>query len=125
MNSNTYYENGIGLKLPLTTSGTNFFELNYLTIDFVKDNLRNLLLTRKGERIMNPTFGCGLLNMLFETNDSILNDNIKEEINNSIEEFMPYVTITEFDIETSENSLKIIMNFSINDNINDVLTLEF
>ena len=59
--------NGIGPKLPLQRDDING---NYSLItsyaEEVKQNFKNLLLTAPGERMMNPDFGVGLRNFLFE-----------------------------------------------------------
>ena len=65
----------IGLRLPLTKGSDidGYFESTNLTIDAVKENIRNLLLTRKGERVFNPELGVGLENLLFENiNDEMV-----------------------------------------------------
>ena len=53
----------IGVSFPLTV-GTQ--RQNFITTKQVHDNLRNLLLTMKGERPMQPTFGSDLYNLIFE-----------------------------------------------------------
>ena len=57
----------MGFTLPLTF-GENTFEQAFLTKDQVKSNIKNLLLTKKGERIIQPEFGSGLQSLLFEQN---------------------------------------------------------
>ena len=44
----------------------------YLTTDQAYENLKTLLLTRKGERYHQPNFGTRLLNILFEPNDKVI-----------------------------------------------------
>ena len=80
-------KNFIGIKLPLERSNGNegYFESTFLTIDAVKENVRNLIKTRKGERVFQPDIGMGLENLLFEQiTDELLvlvNDTINESIN--------------------------------------------
>ena len=47
----------VGIKLPFTGKNGNLFDLSYSTRDQALSNLKNLLLTRRGERIMEPLFG--------------------------------------------------------------------
>ena len=56
----------IGLDLPTNSNQGSLFQLNYLTIDQMVANAKNLLFTNYGERPMLPTFGCNLRNTLFE-----------------------------------------------------------
>ena len=43
--------------------GSTLFKSSYLTKDQVISNVRNLILTNKGERIMNPDFGTNIYNL--------------------------------------------------------------
>ena len=65
----------IGLGVDLSFNNAGIFKTLYVTGDQVKSNLKNLLLTRPGERYNQVTFGCNLLNILFEPNT----DSIKEK----------------------------------------------
>jgi phage baseplate assembly protein W len=92
----------IGISLPFTgPSGP--FNSTYDTISQIKSNLINLLLTNKGERIMNPDFGSDLKRVLFE---GIVEDTsflIKDLINNSVSLFMPEIRIMDILIDPSPN----------------------
>jgi phage baseplate assembly protein W len=57
-----------GITLPITHGPQGYFNQSYSVIEQVKSNLNLLLRTKKGERRMNPEFGSGLWNILFENN---------------------------------------------------------
>ena len=44
----------IGITLPIQRGNGGFFAQSYQTSEQVKSNIKNLILTRKGERIMQP-----------------------------------------------------------------------
>ena len=46
-----------GITLPIQNGNTGFFSQAFTSLDQAKANLENLLLTAKGERIMQPEFG--------------------------------------------------------------------
>ena len=73
LTENDYKILGIGINKSSDRGG--IFAVNYTTLTQAKDNLKNLILTRKGERIMNPTFGCDIYNVLFEQLDGQLIEN--------------------------------------------------
>ena len=112
----------IGITLPLTF-GNNTFEQSYLTKDQVKSNIKNLLLTKKGERILQPEFGSGLQELLFEQSVDDLEGKIEDTINESLQQWLPYVTAEEIDIESTNelrdnNRVNVSIKFRIGDDIN-------
>jgi len=90
----------IGVSLPFNgPSGP--FNSTYSTKDQVKSNLINLILTEKGERIMNPEFGCDLKKVLFEQIVEDTFDDIKQIINESITTFIPEIGSTDITVEST------------------------
>jgi phage baseplate assembly protein W len=86
----------IGISLPFKEAKV--FSKTLSTKAQIKSNLINLLLTTKGERILNPEFGSNFKTLLFEplTNDLI--ENIKENILISINTFIPDIIVTSVEI---------------------------
>ena len=122
----------IGLTLPLefdaATGG--FFPGHSTTLTQASSNLRNLLLTNKGERVGHPDFGCGLLKVLFEPmTDDLIND-VETNISEAMAEWLPHVTINKLNVEQDEievNQLNIDFEFSldINPQVHDTVTFNF
>jgi len=96
----------------------------FVSIDQTLENLKNLLLTRKGERFYQPLFGSDLLEILFEPNISELKEEIQEIITEPINFWLPYIDIESIDIVTAEDdpTLNHVMRISINVSINDFET---
>ena len=116
-----YNDYAIGITLPLQI-GNNAFNQSFKTIDQVRTNIKNLLLTKRKERVMQPELGSGLQELLFDFNDDFLGDKIEEVITNSMEKWLPYVTIEEIDVrQTNElkdtNNVEISLTFSITNNV--------
>lgn len=112
----------IGITLPLQF-GESTFEQSFQTKDQVKSNIKNLLLTKRGERILQPEFGSGLQSLLFEPNVDDLEGRIEDTINESLEQWLPYVTAEEIDIESTDelrdnNKINVSIKFRIGDDIN-------
>ena len=112
----------IGFTLPFGTTQTGpAFNASYTTIEAVRNNMVNLLLTTKGERLSNPAFGSTLKWILFEQNDEEVIMKIQDSIREAVAEFMPYVTLLNIAVdrfdggkETSAN-VAVSITFSIND----------
>ena len=112
----------IGFTLPFGTTQTGpSFNASMTTIEAIRNNMINLLLTSKGERLSNPNFGSNLKYILFEQNDQAITLKIQDAIQEAVAEFMPYVDIQEIDVDRynggEDQSANILasVTFSIND----------
>jgi len=120
LSENDYKILGIGVN---TTSDSNgVFAVNFTTISQAKNNLKNLILTHKGERLMQPEFGCDIWKILFEP---IIEDKIEGDIERTILEavdtWMPYLNIDEiiFDYDENDidsNTISLDLKFSLKSN---------
>lgn len=106
-------DTAIGVDLPMIKSNGSAFEQTYLTIDAAYANAKNLLLTNKGERIMQPTFGCDLRKSIFEFNDSILTTNIDSKIRSEFEFWLPYIFINELTVTPSQDQNSVFVKLVI------------
>tara|TARA_R110001592_G_scaffold120567_1_gene325063 strand:- start:211 stop:591 length:381 start_codon:yes stop_codon:yes gene_type:complete len=97
-------------KLPLTQNPINGFENNQTVPSVVLQNLKMIVLTSPGERIMDPNFGVGIKQYLFEQNDSMTHSRIKARIINQVREYMPFVTIDEVSFSSEANNPNIMSN---------------
>jgi phage baseplate assembly protein W len=112
-----------GITLPVKRGNTGYFEQAFTTYQQAKSNLRNLLATRRGERIMQPTFGTGLHSLLFEPmTDDIFQNRIQDTITQAVSFWLPYVNIQEIDIRMTDemkdrNLAEMSITFSVNNQI--------
>lgn len=91
-----------GITLPIKRGNTGFFEQAFTSFEQAKSNLKNLLLTRKGERVMQPNFGSGLHELLFEQADDQLEQRLEEEITNTVNFWLPYIDIKEIEVTMTD-----------------------
>lgn len=68
------------------------------------NNLKNLLLTRIGERYRNPLFGTNLLNIIFQPSTSDTKEDINDIITTAVNRWLPEITILKIDIVTAEDN---------------------
>jgi phage baseplate assembly protein W len=104
----------IGVSIPFNVGGV--FNQTYATKDQIKSNLINLLLTYKGERVLNPEFGADLPRLLFEPLTDELYPKIQNQIISSINTYIPEITILNIKIipNTDYNSINITINYKLN-----------
>jgi phage baseplate assembly protein W len=55
----------IGITLPIRLGQTGMFDQSTTVIQQVRSNFKNLILTKKGERVGQPDLGCDLWKILF------------------------------------------------------------
>ena len=108
LNPNVY----IGLKLPLENGNQGFFGRTQKAIEQTKYNIKNLLLTKKGERLGNPTFGSDLEKIIFEQEGDDLENKVEETIRSSVSEWLPFVGIESIETNFSVNNRNMV-NVSI------------
>ena len=115
----------IGIDMPFrltanTASGSGYFASTFTTIEAVKNNIRLLLDTEKGERLMQPNLGMNLKRFLFDNITQDTTAEVQADITDTISRFLPFVTITTMDIEVEDNqglgpnSMHINLAFNIN-----------
>ena len=93
----------LGIKLSFNDVG--IFSTNYNSTDQAKANLRNLILTKVGERYEQPTFGCNLLNILFQPMSDDIIGNINDIIQTPVSYWLPYISIENIDVKTNLNDV--------------------
>ena len=110
-----------GFEFP--TNSNTLFKPTYSSFEAAKSNLRNLLLTAKGERVMQPDFGTGLHELLFEQMEDLeFESKIQKVITDSVGYWLPYIVIDEINIEFTDemkdrNQVGMNIKFSVGDNI--------
>ena len=105
----------IGLEFPLDHNLTGFFRQSKTIPQQVKSNIKNLLLTSKGERVFQPDFGCDLRDLLFEQINSETLDGVDNSIRVALDTWLPYVNINDLILvqdESNPNEITISLEYS-------------
>lgn len=111
--------NRITPKIPIEMNDDGVYEYLYsddLTA-VIDQNLKMILLTRKGERMMSPAFGAGVHDFLFENPTNQVLTTIKNIISNQIRLYATYITVNDIQIVYSgESSINISIRYTIDEN---------
>lgn len=103
----------VGIDLPLVESRGSSFKLNYTSLDQAVANAKNLLLTDRGERVMQPEFGCDLRKSLFQQITDELVEEIDTRIRTSFAYWLPYIFINELKVIANPDRNNIGLSLSI------------
>ena len=119
---NDYKVLGIGINETSNTSGV--FATNFTTLTQAKSNLTNLILTKKGERVLQPEFGCDIWKILFEQIiDGEIDNEVERVISEAVNIWLPYLEINEIIVDYNDeykdaNKFGVEINFSLKSNRN-------
>lgn len=108
----------IGIKTPWSEGDkTGYFDMHFDLVDQLRDNFKNLILTNRGERIMQPDFGGNLRSIVFENAGSdSLAKKIAENVYDTTKKFMPFIELESLDIDDTtyaENNHVVLKIFFI------------
>ena len=118
---------GISPKLPLYTDPVDGIALNKTLKQMTRQNLKMIILTSPGERIMHPKFGVGLRRYLFMNNTQRTLSDISRKIEEQVRTYLPSVRIrsikflsengeemgSSFESSSSSNYVKLVLNYEI------------
>ncbi len=111
-----YNNYAVGITLPIQRGNDGYFAQSFRTFDQVRSNLKNLLLTKKGERILQPEFGSGLHDLLFNPATDKFEEDLETTINESVAKWLPYVIVEDINVDiskeqTDNNQAKVSLKF--------------
>jgi len=91
-----------GITLPIRRGNSGYFEQAFKSFEQAKSNLLNLLLTKKGERIMQPEFGSGLQSLLFDQLVEDFEQRLEDTITKTVGFWLPYINIESIEVEMTD-----------------------
>jgi len=91
---------GLGFPIGSQSGGNHYDKVTGLKL--LRNNIEQLILTEKGERIMIPQFGMSIRRFLFQPITEELFVEIKYEILNAISAFVPDVRVTKLKVTSAE-----------------------
>ena len=111
---------GLTPRLPLVKGNSFDYELITSYQELIRQNLKNIILTNPGERIMDINFGVGLNSFLFGQDTQLLYSKIAGKINEQVEKYLPYVKILDIlfnsalnDPEMKQNTLSVKITYRV------------
>ena len=96
-------------------------------VEAVKQSVRNILLTRRGEKFFDPDFGGSLTEFLFELFDPIVEAEMEERIINTLRNYEPRVKVLSVDVTdlSHRNALNLKLEVQILSPENITTDIEF
>jgi len=108
---------GISVALPLSvTTADGAYGLHKDLESMAEQNLKMVILTNPGERIMQPDFGAGVRRLLFEpaTPNTVIE--IRSRVEQQVSKYLPYIDLLELQAyipELDETNLVLVIRYAI------------
>jgi len=121
----------INIDFPFKDSEKGFyFKLNNTDKEAIKADLMHLLLTNKGERLYMPDFGSDLRKFIFQPNDNITHNEIKDNLNETIKRYIPNLVVDSIEFKNNEieELIIVVLKYTVVEGTfssSDVLELTF
>ena len=108
----------VGLDFPIARvpNEDGYFKTTKTTIESIKNNIRLLLKTQRGERMFQPNLGMNIRRFLFEQITEDTQVQIENDIVDTFATWLPFVDLREIDIDTGrqdQNQINIKIVFNI------------
>ena len=108
----------VGILLPMSNSNFGYFAPTKTTREAAFTNLKNLIMTMKGERPMQPEFGCDIHMAIFDPIGEDLNVRIDGAIRDAIADWLPYIVVEDVVVnitnaDKDNNRIRVTLKYSI------------
>ena len=105
----------VGILTPISfdQSSSSMFLMSNNVKDQVRDNLRNLLITNHGERLMLTDFGANLKELAYDmTSEQVISEALVR-ISQAASKFMPFVSLDTFQVSSDVEQDSIVNTISV------------
>ena len=89
---------GIRTPMELGSDRSGILSMHFDPAEQIKDNLRNLLLTNRGERLGRADYGAGLRALVSEVTAGDLESRAILQIQDAVSKYMSYVSLENFSV---------------------------
>lgn len=96
----------LGIKYPFTNNEfQNFFlDVNETEQERIRSQIMHVIFTPKGQRIREPEFGTDLIKFIFEPNEEMTWDGLKNEITDAVQTYVDNVILNDIQVAKSEEN---------------------
>ena len=101
-----------GIAFPFGKSGSSF-PAQAEDEELVKQSLVQIVTTAKGERVMRQDVGSNAMSYIFENNNDVLSELIREEISSAIARLEPRAIIRDIQTERTDNEVIITIIYVV------------
>lgn len=114
----------IGVAFPFVSDGKGSIEYSNSLEKSIEDSIKQIILTKKGERPMLPEFGCDVWKLTFDYDINIIQELASEYIKDAITKWETRIEIHSVNTSKSEDSVYAEVLYKIKNSNMNVLVSE-
>ena len=109
-----------GIKYPFRTDGFQhfFIDTNDTLMEKARSEIMHIVFTPKGQRIRNPEFGTDLIKYIFDPNEEITWEAVKNEVSESVRRWSNDITLNNIQVvknEEDESEIYVRLDYSVSE----------
>ena len=106
----------VGIEFPLgrVGGGDGYFKSTKTTIESIKNNIRLLLQTHRGERVFQPNLGMDLRSLIFEPLTEDITIQIENNIVDVFSRWLPFVDLRNINVNRKDDLNQVNINIDFN-----------
>lgn len=82
--------------------------------DHIRDMIEQVLFTTPGERVNRPTFGCGLLQLVFGPNSDELATTTQFLVHGSLQQWLgDVIQVESVDVESRDSTIEVVVSYLV------------
>jgi len=82
--------------------------------DHIRDLIEQVLFTSPGERVNRPTFGCGLMQLVFAPNSDVLATAIQATVQGALQQWLgELIQVEAVDVQSEEATLSVMVQYVV------------
>ena len=106
----------VGIEFPLgrVGGGDGYFKSTKTTVESIKNNIRLLLQTHRGERVFQPNLGMDLRSLIFEPLTEDITIQIENNIVDVFSRWLPFVDLRNINVNRRDDLNQVNINIDFN-----------
>jgi len=106
----------VGIEFPFgrVGGGDGYFKSTKTTVDAIKNNIRLLLQTHRGERVFQPSLGMDLRSLIFEPLTEDITIQIENNIVDVFSRWLPFVDLRNINVNRKDDLNQVNINIDFN-----------
>ena len=106
----------VGIEFPFgrVGGGDGYFKSTKTTVDAIKNNIRLLLQTHRGERVFQPNLGMDLRSLIFEPLTEDITIQIENNIVDVFSRWLPFVDLRNIQVDRRDDLNQVNINIDFN-----------